>query len=66
VEGWLELVFILIPELIVLVIAIVVFPFLHLLFLPFVSDGGILAGRIGCTAGVRVDLYGSSATITFI
>ena len=41
--GWLELVFVLIPELIVLVFAIVVFPFLQFLFLPFVSGGGIFS-----------------------
>jgi hypothetical protein len=62
----LKLVFLFIPELVVFIFGVILLPFLEVLFLPFIGNRRILTGRIGCTAGVWIDLYGSGTTITLI
>jgi hypothetical protein len=62
----LKFVFLFIPKLVVFIFGIIILPFLEVLFLPFIRNSRILTRRIGCTAGVWIDLYGSGTTITFI
>jgi hypothetical protein len=62
----LELVFVLIPELIVFIFRVVFLPLLGVLFLPFVCNGCVFARRIGCAACIGIDLYRRGTTITFI
>jgi hypothetical protein len=62
----LKLVFLFIPKFIVFILGIVVLPLLEILFFPFFGNCRILAWRIGCTAGVWIDLDGSGTTITFV
>jgi hypothetical protein len=65
-KDMLELVFVLIPELIVFVFRVIFLPLLDVLFLPFVCNGCIFARRIGCAARIGIDLYRRGTTITFI
>jgi hypothetical protein len=61
----LKFVLFLIPQFIVFIF-IVLLPFLRFFLVPLLLGGGGVAGRVGGTACVRIDLHGGGTAVSFI